>query len=119
MVLGEALFKIRFSSMSNKQFAAIDRQYAGLILPEESKQVFHVFGAIESNKFGANNCMPRKSIKVNLECSLDNPSRKHKPFNSRDGMCNITISANKEITLNDLVLCNQINGDISVKIKKR
>lgn len=62
--LGDALFKIRFCSMAAEDFARIDKKYPGLLLEQESIEVFHAIilksnGEI-SSIFGENNSKPRK-----------------------------------------------------------
>lgn len=111
--LGEALFKIRFCSMTAEQFATINEMYAKLLSSDESTEVFQAILSKAKGKpsstFGEFNSKPRREIPLNLECSF----YKGAPIRRNNSLLTevLRFRCNKAIYLTGFVCCNEMNVD--------
>lgn len=115
--LGDAIFKIRFCSMTGEQFATIDENYSGIFLERDSIQVYRTIllraNDKTSSRFGEFNGKAREPIESTLECSFSKglPITFHSPLDEDS----TNLSCDKTINVNGFVICNRMDFDVKVQ----
>lgn len=130
-VLGEALYKIRFYSMSIEEYSTISELYPELLTTKESHDVLRAIVELKfatndeaSNLFGENsgyiiqrNSMVKKFIEISpLECPLSSNGIRISYDSIQDNNDCIGFCCDAEISLRGIVLFNEIYNDIEVMI---
>lgn len=123
--LGDAVFQIRFCTMSVEEFASLHKLYAGFFSTDESNEIIYGIGKVnDSSKPGLFNHKPRTPITTtsspiesnarSLECSISGNGVKVNRAPSE--VEKIAIICDKPIVLKGLVVRLEKLADITVDI---
>lgn len=131
--LGDALFEIRFCSMTPKEFAIVGNEYPGLLEKQETMRTIRVIDSKGSytkasksrktlNLLGEKCNLPPRQYKgapksraqPSIECSLIKGSQFL--FYSQTGDDTIEFSCDKAIDLKGFTLCNRLVDAIQIEI---
>lgn len=126
-VLGNAFFKIRFSTMTHEEFAAIHKSYSELFTESQSNEVFHIIGNVKNAKSNVFNNKPRTpkavtskifkadAIKICRIAKTD-PSE-NATMHSSNKCDKIAFVCDKSIRLYGFVIRNQISENLIVNVE--